>query len=348
MTNGDFNRTIPNATGKPRVAVLLPSETRKKCVSPAAEEHLAAFADVVSADDKDLVTENLPDMLTGVSAVLTGWKSPRLPESQLRKNGELRFVSHSAGSVYPIGVAKAIEQGAVRVSHAASVIAEAVAEFCITQALVHLRRFRELDAGLRNGEEWFELRTTHLGDMLCAQTVGIVGVGYVGRLVIGLLKAFGSKIIAYDPYLSDERAAGLGIEKAALDALFERSDVVSFHAPSIPETKHMIAAPQLALLKDGALLINTARASIIDEEALLAELQKGRFHAALDVFEEEPLPGNSPFRNLPNVYLSPHASGHSLHTYFQQGQVAIDEIQRFLAGEALRHEVTREMLASMA
>jgi phosphoglycerate dehydrogenase-like enzyme len=110
----------------------------------------------------------------------------------------------------------------------------------------------------------------------------------------------------------------------------------------------MIGAAQLARLRDGCLFINTARPSLVDEAALLTALHTGRFTAALDVFDQEPLPADSPFRSLPNVVLSPHAAGHSADSHKRQGATTVDEIRRFLAGEPLRHRVTPAMVATMA
>jgi phosphoglycerate dehydrogenase-like enzyme len=110
----------------------------------------------------------------------------------------------------------------------------------------------------------------------------------------------------------------------------------------------MIGAPQLARLADGAVFINSARAALVDETALLRELENGRIVAALDVFADEPLPADSPFRRLPNVVLSPHVAGHSLDTHLRQGQAMVDEVQRFLQGEPLQYEITPDMLPLIA
>jgi phosphoglycerate dehydrogenase-like enzyme len=110
----------------------------------------------------------------------------------------------------------------------------------------------------------------------------------------------------------------------------------------------MISAAQLARLRDGALFINTARAALVDEDALLSELQSGRISAALDVFATEPLPPDSPFRTLPNVILSPHAAGHTTDTYLRQGKAMVEDVRRYLCGEPLVFEVTARMLPTMA
>ena len=130
--------------------------------------------------------------------------------------------------------------------------------------------------------------------------------------------------------------------------LFRTSAIVTLQAPPTEETYHMVGAQQLALLPDGALFVNTARSHVVDQDALLRELETGRFLAALDVFDDEPLPVDSPFRTLENVIITPHVAGHSLQARRRQGQWMVDEIRRYLAGEPLHFPVTAGMLDIMA
>jgi phosphoglycerate dehydrogenase-like enzyme len=175
-----------------------------------------------------------------------------------------------------------------------------------------------------------------------------LGAGYTGRALIRLLRALDCEVWAYDPYLDDTRAAELGVEKHDLDDLLSNCPIVSCQLPTTEETHHMIGGRELALLQDGAILTNTARAWVMDQDALLAELQTGRIQAALDVFDPEPLPLDSPFRDLENVILTPHVAGASIQARHLQGQVMVAEIRRFLAGEPLQFEVTGDMLSTMA
>ena len=216
------------------------------------------------------------------------------------------------------------------------------------EALLGLRPLHEIDRGIRAGEEWKPLRERTMGRLLSACTVGIVGAGYVGRKVIHLFQAFGARMLVYDPLLSPKTATELGALPQSLDELLAESDVVSLHAPVLPETRGMIGAVQLARLRDGALFINTARAALVDEDALLSELRSGRISAAIDVFATEPLPPDSPFRVLPNVILSPHAAGHTTDTYLRKGQAMVEDVRRYLRGEPLVFEVSAQMLPTMA
>lgn len=332
---------------KPVVAVLIPDPMRGRILSPESEARLAGFADVVSARDGKPTAAMLPDLLAGARAVLTGWGTPPLTDEVLAAAPQLDLVAHTAGSIHKLVPANAIE-GGLRVTHAAAIIADAVAELVIGQTLRYLRRLDELDDRMKAGPEWLEIRHDHPGYLLGDLTVGIVGTGHVGRTVIGRFRAFGTRVLAADPFLTPEISATLGVEKVELDELFAQSDIVSLHAPALPETEGIANAARLASLRDGALFINMSRGALVVEDDLIAELRRGRIHAALDVFAQEPLPAGSPFRELPNVYLSPHAAGQTVNTYLRQGRAMVDEVERFLASEPLRYAISPAALATMA
>jgi phosphoglycerate dehydrogenase-like enzyme len=334
-------------SAEPTVAILIPEATRKKILSPKALEDLASFAQVRLPNGSSLTQGDLAPMLDGAVACITGWGTPPLSAELLAARPNVRLVAHTAGSIRNLVPVDLMEDG-LRVSHAAAIIADAVAEFVISEALLGLRPLHEIDRGMRAGEEGKALRERTIGRLLGACTVGIVGAGYVGRKVIHLVQAFGSRMLVYDPLLSPEAATELGALPKSLDDLLAESDVVSLHAPVLPETRGMIGAAQLARLRDGALFINTARAALVDEEALLRELRSGRISAALDVFATEPLPTDSPFRALPNVILSPHAAGHTTDTYLRQGKAMVEDVRRYLRGEPLVFEVSAQMLPTMA
>jgi phosphoglycerate dehydrogenase-like enzyme len=180
------------------------------------------------------------------------------------------------------------------------------------------------------------------------KTVGIVAASMVGRRVIALLRPFACDVVVFDPYLSPADAAALGVRSVSLDELFATGDIVSVHAPSTPETKKVIAAPHFRAMKDGALFINTARAWVVDQAAMLAELRTGRIRAVLDVFEQEPLPGDHPLRDLDNVILTPHISGFTTESRRRLVEAIADDMQRFFSGQAPLLAVSWERLQIMA
>jgi phosphoglycerate dehydrogenase-like enzyme len=335
-------------TSKPTVVILLTPDMRAKLIPASAEKRLAEVANVRAPQEGELTAENLPGLVDGAVAAVTGWGTPPLDECLLTHATSLKLVAHAAGSIRHLVPFTAIEEGRLQVTHAAIHIGEAVSEFVMAQVLAFLRHPAELAAGMRSNEPWFDLRSRLLGRLLGDQTVGLLGAGYIGRMMMRLFRAFNARVLVYDPYLTEPQAREMGAELCGLNDLLRRSDIISLHVPSLPETRHLIGAEQLALIKDGALFINTARGAIVDEQALIAELRKDRFTAVLDVYEKEPLPHDSPLRTLPNAILAPHAAGHSHETYLRQGSTAVDEVCRMLTGERYRYEVTKEALATMA
>jgi phosphoglycerate dehydrogenase-like enzyme len=159
----------------------------------------------------------------------------------------------------------------------------------------------------------------------------------------------GANVTVYDPYLTDAEASELGAEKTtSLDDLLTSSRIVSLHAPSTPETHHMIGKRELSLMKDGSLLINTGRSWTVDGDALIAELKTNRIQAALDVFDEEPLPADSEYRKLDSAIITPHLGAATTQCRFRLGNITVDEVQRFCEGKPLQYGITRRMLATMA
>ena len=152
----------------------------------------------------------------------------------------------------------------------------------------------------------------------------------------------------YDPFVSAHEARGLGVEKAELEPLLAWSDLVSIHAPSLPETRHLLDARRLGLLRDGAVLINTARGALIDQQALIGELETGRISAVLDVTDPDVLPEDSPLYALPNVLLTPHIAGALGNERQRFGRLVTNEIERFIRGEPLQHAIDAAGLARQA
>jgi phosphoglycerate dehydrogenase-like enzyme len=336
------------STGRPRVALIVPSNRLGETYTPEALRELDQFADVRRAEgDSTEIAAQLPKLLAEADACLTSWGTPPLTEEVLSQAKCLRLVAHAAGSVKRLIPENTFERG-ITVCHAANVIADAVVEMTILTILLGLRRVHDMDRALKAGRTWQDAAAISEGRLLSAQTVGLVGLGYVGRKVTRLLSAFGPRILAYDPYLNEADAGALGVERATLTDLFDLSTVVSIHAPITPETHHLVGAAELSRLRDGAIFINCARSWIVDQDALLGELRTGRFWAALDVFDQEPLPVDSPFRTLDNVLITPHRAGHSADTHRRQGLAMIEEVRRFFKGEPLQYQISPEAFARMA
>jgi phosphoglycerate dehydrogenase-like enzyme len=290
---------------------------------------------------------DLDKLLAGVTACVTGWGTPPITAEVLDAATSLKLVAHTAGSVRHLLPGGYIGDR-IRVTHAAALIAPAVAEMVVLQILTSLRKLHRFDAGLRAGQSWSGLCAAYPGRLLRASVVGVVGASRTGRETILLLQGLGAEVLVFDPTLGATEAIELGVEPVTLEDLMARSSIVTLHAPVLPETRGMIGAPELALMRDGALLVNSARSVLVDSDALLAELRAGRIEAALDVFDTEPLPEDSEWRRLDATVISPHIAGHTAETHLQQGSAMVDEVYRFMRGEPLLYEITGRMVESMA
>jgi phosphoglycerate dehydrogenase-like enzyme len=236
----------------------------------------------------------------------------------------------------------------IRVTHAAPRIAESVADITLLMAMMGLRRPQDFDRRLKAGEPWPDGRAVDTYEIR-GKTVGLLGLGYVGRRTAALFQAVGAQVWGYDPYVSEADMAALGVCKVDLDDLLRGCQVISVHLPITDETRHLLCARELGMIRNGAVFVNTSRAWVVDQEALLAELRTGRFWAALDVYEPEPLAIDSPLRTLDNVLLTPHIAGMTRDSYHGLTQEMVDEIRRlFVTHEPLKYEITRERLARMA
>jgi phosphoglycerate dehydrogenase-like enzyme len=340
---------------KPKILVILRPSLYDTLFTPETDSALRQLGQVTFRGKEDpLTSRELAALLPGYDWLLGGWGTPRFDDEVLRAADRLRLYVHSAGSIKSILPPAVFEQGIV-VTHAAAAIATGVADANVCLIWMMLRQFHKLDRALKAGQSWAESREAGiglapggLGRELRGQRIGVLGAGYTGRTFIQLIRALGCEVWIYDPYLPDQRAAELGAEKHELDEVLSHCPIVSCQLPSTEETHHMIGRRELALLQDGAIFTNTARSWVLDQDALLAELQTGRFQAALDVFDQEPLPEDSPFRALENVILTPHVAGGTTEARERQGQYMVEEMQRFLAGEPLKYQVTKDMLAIMA
>ncbi|MEU4746972.1 hydroxyacid dehydrogenase, partial [Actinosynnema sp. NPDC023658] len=186
------------------------------------------------------------------------------------------------------------------------------------------------------------------GTGLYGRTIGVVGASRTGRLVLDRLRAFDVRLLLTDPYVTPEQADALGAELVSPDDLCRRSDVVTVHAPALPETRHLLDARRLALLPDGATVVNTARGSLVDTAALTDHCATGRLDAVLDVTEPEPLPPDHPLLHLPNVLVTPHLAGSQGRELRRLGEFAVAEVTRFVRGEPLHGAVLAADLPRIA
>jgi phosphoglycerate dehydrogenase-like enzyme len=176
-----------------------------------------------------------------------------------------------------------------------------------------------------------------LGGRLAGKTLGLVGLGRIGSEVARIGNAFRMNVVAWSKNLTEEKARACGATRVPLESLLATADIVSLHLRLSPRTERIIGAPELAAMKPGAFLVNTARSGLLDEPALIETLRQKRIAgAALDVFDEEPLPAGHPLRQLPNTVITPHLGGVTRERYSEDYNETIDDILAFLAGKPVR------------
>ncbi|WEO94532.1 hydroxyacid dehydrogenase [Streptomyces sp. FXJ1.172] len=295
---------------------------------------------------RDFADPAVAGALARAEVLITGWGCPRLDAGVLAAAPGLRAVLHAAGSVRSL-VGEALWKHGITVSSAVTGNAVPVAEYTLAMILLagkdafgHRERYRRTHTHPGPAET---AATGNLG-----RRVGVIGASRVGRRLMELLRPFDLTVLLHDPYVGPADAAALGAELLSLDDLLRRSDIVTLHAPDIPETHHMLDRDRLALLRDGGVLINTARGALVDHEALAEELVSGRLRAVLDVTEPEPLPAGSPLYRLPNVFLTPHIAGSLGNELERLGTIVVEELERLAAGLPLLHEVRHADLPRVA
>ncbi|MEU5129414.1 hydroxyacid dehydrogenase [Streptomyces mobaraensis] len=312
------------AMGKRHGAAILP---------PQLLERLAAWATPV---------ESLAD----ADVVVTGWGTTLvLDEETLAAAPRLRALVHTGGSVRTI-VTSAVWERGLTVSSAADVNAGPVAEFAYAQIALAAKRALGTAAGYRAG--WWPAFGAREG--ADGRTVGVVGASRIGRRVLSRLHGSeaGYRILLYDPYVSAVDAKRLGAELTDIHTLCATSSIVTLHAPELPETRRLLNAERLALMPDGATVVNTARGALVDTDALVRECASGRLDAFLDVTDPEPLPVGHALLTLPNVFLTPHIAGCQGDEVRRLGAFAVDEVGRLARGEPLLGAIRREEWARMA
>lgn len=284
------------------------------------------------------------DRLRDLEVIFSTWGMVPMGAGELARLPALQAVFYAAGTVQSFA-RPLLRRGILLVSSWAA-NAVPVAEFSLAQILLsckgYFRNTRSLlSPALR--------RRAPRGPGAFGETVGIIGAGMVGRRVCRLLRPFELKVIAHDPYLEDEEAARLGVEKVELDAVFARSCVVSNHLPDLPATRGMLDRRLFAGMREGATFINTGRGAQVVEEDLIGVLrERPDLTALLDVTDPEPPLEGSEFYTLPNVHLSSHIAGSQGDEILRQADYAIAEFENWAAGRPLRYRVTLEMLKTMA
>lgn len=258
----------------------------------------------------------------------------RVTDETLAAAPRLRFIQKWGSGYEKIDTAAAARRG-IGVAITAGANAATIAEHALTLMLATLRRAAYADREMRAGR-WDPAALRPITGRLGGRTVGIVGFGAIGREVARLVRAFGAEAIYHRPSGPATEGEAPSARYADLPGLLAASDVVTLHCPGGPATAGLIGAAEIARMKPGAILVNTARGSLVDEPALIAALKSGRIAGAgLDVFAEEPLPPDSPLRGIETVVMTPHSAGGALDDVAPMAARAFDNLTRVFAGQPL-------------
>ncbi len=281
------------------------AERRLVLADPILEDGLQLLRETpgLEVDDQtEADRETLARALRGAAALIVRSRT-RVTADLLDSADVLEVIGRAGVGVDNIDLEAATRRG-IAVLNAPGGNVRSTAELAFTLMLAASRRLPEADRSVREGR-WE--RKAMRGRQLHGKTLGVIGAGRIGAEVVRRARAFGMHVIAFDPYLTNERASDLGLEPVNLDELLPRADVITLHVPLTDATRGMLGRGEIDAMKEGAILINAARGGLVDETALAEALVSGRLAAAgLDVFEEEPLPPDSPLREAPNLVFTPH------------------------------------------
>ena len=282
-----------------------------------------------------------PEVLEAVkdaSVIVVGFSA--VGQQLLDAAEKLELVAVMRSGIENVDMEACREKG-VMVCNAPGRVSEPVADFTAALILDINRGITYVNKCWKPGLQE-DLMPYFYPDLFRNITIGIVGFGIIGRKVLHRLNNFGFRFIAYDPFVKQEDVAELGVEIMSLDDVMKNADTVTVHARLLPETKDLIGAHEISLMKETAFFINTARGGLVDEEALIKALSEKKIRgAALDVLKTEPLPDDHILRKLDNVILTPHMAGMAGDMTVVSAEIIMENVDKFMAGEPIPSEIKK-------
>lgn len=348
-------------SSRPRVLIACNERVRTRYVTQPDIERLARFADwewlelnvpftswTEGTIDEE-ASARLAAVLPQYDGLVVCHGAPRITPELLDVAPKLKIIGELEGDRFAarIDVEAATARG-VRVTDTTNGSSYPVSEWALALMLIALRNAGEQFRHMI-GTEVYRRPETDLGYVrgeLTGKKVGLIGLGIIGRRLVELLKPFRCDVRAHDPYVPKEVADILGVLLTNLDFIMSDSDVIVCVAPLTPRTRRMIGARELDLIRPGAALVNVSRGAIIDPDALIARLQRGDITGAFDVFDPEPVPADSPIRQLPNVFLTPHIAGVTAACGPRFFGLMVDELDRFFHGHETLYDLNARVLAN--
>ena len=316
--------------------ILVTPTSFLKPENAAAKAKLELFADEVVYNDlgRPLQADEILERLDGVDGYVAGLDY--ITADVLEKApASLKVISRYGAGVDRVDMAAATAKG-IKVTNTPGTNSVAVCELAFALMLCAARNVPKLHTAVEKGE-WPRSQ----GIELRGKTLGIVGMGAIGKNLAIRAKAFGMTVNAYDPYFDEAFAKENGIGRLELDEVLTTSDFISLHVPLNDSTRHMIDAEKIAEMKDGAIVINTARGGIIDEQAAAEAVKSGKLGGlGLDAFEQEPLI-DSPLKGLDTVIFTPHTGAHTAEAVSGMGSMAVDNVIAVLSGKECPHVLNK-------
>ncbi|MBN1444590.1 MAG: hydroxyacid dehydrogenase [Candidatus Omnitrophica bacterium] len=285
--------------------------------------------------------KDIKEFAAGADIIITSWGSPKIDSALLGAAPGLKFVFHAAGSIKSCVDAEVMNKG-VRVSSASGVLGRNVAVTTFGWILSSVKKIPWWSEYIKEEKDWRgDKKLLQYTEEISGVNTGVISMSIVGKNLVSLLKSVTDKIFVYDPYWSEGNISEYGGKKVeSLYEIAEKCDIIALCAPLLKATEGMLDKTFFRKMKDGAVLINTARGAIIDEGALIEELGKERIFACLDVTNPEPPVPESPLRSLKNVVLSPHIAGLVNSGLGEIGKFCAAEVKRFIDGKPLLNEIT--------
>ncbi|SDE11650.1 Phosphoglycerate dehydrogenase [Paenibacillus sp. UNCCL117] len=311
----------------------------------SVHEEIGKYIDFYTEPQTKQSILQTPSILSEAEVIFSGWGCPLLDEKLLQYAPKLQAVFYGSGSVKGF-VTDAFWEKNITLSSAYAANGLSVAEYTLSQILFSLKRGWSFVNYVKRNHKHLRKRDAH---GVYGSTIGIISLGMIGRMVCEFLKHFDVRVIAYDPYVSQEDASKLQVELCSLEQIFQLGDVVSLHAPNLKETEGLITGSHFASMKHNATFINTARGHVVREHEMIEVLQQRQdIFALLDVTYPEPPVEGSPLYHLDNVILTPHIAGAMNRECQRMGKYMLDELLRYLNGEELHWGITREKVVNMA
>lgn len=314
-----------------RVAVL--DDWQHVARASADWSPLVARADVEFFDKPFAGEDDAARHLAEFDVVIVTRERTPFPASLVARLPRLRMFGLTGSRAGLIDLAGMASRGITVCYTAGGPSASSTAELALALMLAAARRIPAADVAVRDGR--FQLGTD-AGHLLDGKTIGLVGLGRIGTRMATYCRALGMNVLAWSQNMTPENASAAGARRVDKDALFDAADVVSLHLVLSPRTRSIVGAGELARMKAGAILVNTARAGLVDEAALIDAVKSRRIVAALDVFHQEPLPSSHPFAGSPNVVLTPHLGYSVIEVYREYYEQCVENALAFLDGKPMR------------